>query len=54
METEILNYVSDMDNFIAENWDHFLEYMNAMGISEEDVNKDASRLTEYLTDEGYS
>lgn len=50
MEKELLQYVSDIDNFIGENWDQFVDKMSQIGFNEQQVNELNERLGEYLAD----
>ena len=51
MDRLLLQYVSDMDAFVGENWDLFVDKMlRNQGFTEEEVDELNERLGEYLED----
>jgi len=53
MDKNIMQILSDYDSYIDQNWEGFIDYMCEMGFSERDVDEMGTRVTEFLTDEGY-
>ena len=53
METDIMEIISDMEMFVAENWEAFKSFMTEKGFTDEDVEKMGEELSEYLENEGY-
>jgi len=52
-DTEILEIISDMEDFVAENWLAFKFHMNVKGFTDDDVENMGKILTDYLEEEGY-
>jgi len=53
IEPDIMEIISDMEGFIAENWSIFKSHMIEKGFTDEDVENMGNKLTEYLEEEGY-
>lgn len=53
IESDIMEIISDMENFIGENWGAFKAYMGGLGFTEEDIEAMGEKLNEYLEEEGY-
>ncbi len=52
IEPDILEIISDMENFISENWENFKSNMIEKGFTDEDIEAMGEKLTEFLEDEG--
>ena len=52
MRRELLWYIANMNDYLAENWDQFIDAMNDKGLTEEEVDRLNGELEEYLTDNG--
>jgi len=51
MDKLLLAYISDINDFVGENWDQFLDSMvDNKGFTEEEVDELNERLAEYLAD----
>ena len=48
MNKEILNYISDMNDFIGEHWTAFQYRMVEKGFTNEEVDELSEKLTEFL------
>jgi len=49
---DIMEIISDMENFVAENWEAFKMHMIEKGFTDDDVEAMSDKLTEYLEEEG--
>ena len=52
MKADILEIISDYDNFITEHWSEFVYSMTEKGFSEDDVEKMGKDLLEFLEENG--
>lgn len=51
MNKELLQYISDINDFVGVNWDQFLDYMvDNLGFTESQIDALNNRLAEYLED----
>lgn len=50
MNKLLLQYVSDIDDFVGENWDQFVDKMLEKGFTESQIDELNERLGEYLAD----
>ena len=51
MNKELLTYISDMNDFVRNNWDQFLDYMvDNLGFTESQIDAMNNRIGEYLAD----
>ncbi len=48
MKADILEIISDYDNFVAEHWSEFVYSMIEKGFTEDDVEKMGEDLLEFL------
>ena len=52
VDRELLNYIGDMDDFLAENWENFQNRMAERGYTEGQVDAMSEKLSEFLDDQG--
>ncbi len=52
IKSDILEIISDMENFISENWENFKSNMIEKGFTDEDIEAMGEKLTKFLEDEG--
>jgi hypothetical protein len=51
MNKELLQYISDINDFAGENWDQFLDNMvDNLGFTESQIDRMNGKLGEYLED----
>ena len=53
IESDIMEIISDIEGFVAENWSVFKSHMVEKGFTDKDVENMGEKLNEYLEDEGY-
>jgi len=53
IDSDIMEIISDMYNFVVLNWDLYKIYMEVQGFTEEDIKNMEKGLFNFLEEEGY-